>query len=270
MSKVYTLDDLLYLMARLRDPVHGCPWDKAQTMQTILPSSIEEVYELADAILQNDSAQIQEELGDVLFQVVFYAQIAAEQNTFDFSHIVHSLADKLVRRHPHVFANGDLYASVDEKPDVAVIKAQWDAIKAQERESKAKGRLLDDVPEALPALKRAQKLQKRAASVGFDWPDALSALSKIREEVDELEQAIREGHAQAMEEELGDLLFSCVNVARHIKADAEFTAVLANRKFEQRFNFIEQQIEAAGGSLAATSLADMNALWQQSKVSVKK
>lgn len=270
MSGNYSLDDLLYLMARLRDPVHGCPWDKAQTMQSILPSSIEEVYELADAILQDDAQQIQEELGDVLFQVVFYAQLAKEKEQFDFAKIVHSLADKLVRRHPHVFANGDLYADVADKPPVDVIKAQWETIKAEERQKKALGGLLDDVPQALPALKRAQKLQKRASSVGFDWPDALSALSKIREEIDELEEAIQAGNAQHMEEELGDVLFSCVNVARHIKADAETAVMLANRKFEQRFNFIEQAIAAAGGDLANTSLVEMDALWQQSKSLVKK
>lgn len=266
----YTLDDLLYLMARLRDPQYGCPWDVEQTMQSILPSTIEEAYELADAIQQGDASQIKEELGDVLFQVIFHSQLGKELNWFDFPAVVHVLADKLVRRHPHVFAHGDLYAPVDEKPDVATIKQQWEAIKAEERKGKKQHGLLDDVPQALPALKRAQKLQKRVSGVGFDWPDALSAISKIREELDELEQAIRQQDADNIHEEAGDVLFSCVNVARHLKVDAEQALSDANRKFERRFRSVEQQLAQQGKTPAQSSLMEMDQLWEQAKQQLKK
>ncbi|HEY9035055.1 MAG TPA: nucleoside triphosphate pyrophosphohydrolase [Pseudomonadales bacterium] len=261
----YTLDDLLQLMRRLRDPEHGCPWDIAQTMHSILPSTIEEVYELVDAIEQDDVRQIREELGDVLFQVVFYAQLAAEQGWFDFAGLVDGLTAKLLRRHPHVFADGNLSAAAGVPVNVDEVKRQWEAIKAEERRHKQQHGLLADIPLALPALKRAQKLQKRAAGVGFDWPDARSALQKIREELDELEQALAGTDKAAMQDELGDLLFSCVNVARHLGVDAELALAQGNKKFARRFRYVEQQVEARGHSLQQASLMEMDSLWQQAK-----
>lgn len=264
-ERAYTLEDLLYLMQRLRDPHTGCAWDRQQTWESLVPYTLEEVYELVDAIAQGDSAHIREELGDVLFQVIFYTQLSKEQQQFDFADVVHGLCDKLIRRHPHVFAEGDLHKMLDATADIASIKKQWEVIKQQERQAKQKTGLLDDIPKALPALKRAQKLQKRAATVGFDWPAAQSALSKISEELDELKQAIDNNDAKNTAEEIGDLLFSCVNVARHLQLDAETLLGAANSKFEQRFSYIERSLTAAGRSFAQSSLLEMDNLWQQSK-----
>ena len=262
----HSLDDLLYLMARLRDSEHGCPWDLKQTMHSILPSTIEEVYELVDAIENNDTSQIREELGDVMFQVVFYARLAEENGWFDFSSIVSGLTQKLLQRHPHVFAGGDLYA-VPEQHSASMehVHQQWEAIKAEERQHKHQYGLLADIPDALPALKRAQKIQQRVSGVGFDWPDASSALKKISEELKELEQALAQEDRDASEDELGDLLFSCVNVARHLKIDAELALVRANKKFEKRFARVEQQLQLQEKSPDGTSLMVMDELWQQAK-----
>lgn len=268
----YNLDDLLYLMRRLRDPDGGCPWDLAQDFQSITPSTIEEAYELVDAIYQlheqgdaENARQVQEELGDLLFQVVFYSQMGQEKGWFGFADVVDSIAAKLVRRHPHVFPDGDLHGRYASPPDTETIKQQWESIKEEERRGKAMHGVLDDVPLALPALARAQKLQKRASRVGFDWPDARSALTKIREELDELEQALQQHNTEAVAEEMGDFLFSCVNVARHLKVDAETALGACNRKFEKRFRYLESQLQQQGRSPEDVSLMEMDSLWQQAK-----
>src|SRR5690554_227366 len=265
-KSLYNMDDLLYLMERLRNPKTGCAWDRQQTQESLVPYTLEEVYELVDAIAQGDVEHIREELGDVLFQVIFYAQLSQEEQQFDFADIVHTLCDKLLRRHPRVFAEGDLHKELDETADIASIKKQWEVIKQQERDTKQQSGLLDDIPKALPALKRAQKLQKRAADVGFDWPAAQSALSKISEELAELAQAIDNNDAENTAEEIGDLLFSCVNVARHLQLDAETMLLAANRKFEQRFSYIEQGLKKQGKTVKESSLLEMDSLWQQSKL----
>jgi ATP diphosphatase len=261
----YTLDDLLYLMARLRDKDGGCPWDIAQDFQSITSSTIEEAYELVDAIFANDRQHIREELGDVLFQVVFYAQMASENHWFDFAAVVDGITRKLVSRHPHVFPDGNLQARFDSALDVEGVKQQWEVLKQAERKEKDKTGVLDDIPLALPALSRAQKIQKRVSQVGFDWNDASSALVKIREELDELQEAIHQQQQANMEEELGDLLFSCVNVARHLKVDAEAALAGTNRKFAARFAYIESALAEQGKTPAQATLLEMDALWDKAK-----
>ncbi|CAK9887984.1 MULTISPECIES: nucleoside triphosphate pyrophosphohydrolase [Pseudomonas] len=266
---MYTLDDLLHLMARLRDPQHGCPWDLKQTYATIVPYTLEEAYEVADAIERSDFEHLQGELGDLLFQVVYYSQLAREEGRFEFDGVVDSITRKLIRRHPHVFPSGELYAALDTpKLDEAQVKQRWDEIKAQERAEKGEPEqlsLLDDVPAALPALSRAAKLQKRAAQVGFDWPDALPVLDKVREELDEVLQAMADDDSVALADELGDLLFAAVNLARHLKVDPENALRGANKKFERRFRFIEQALRDIGRPIEDCTLEDMDALWGEAK-----
>lgn len=265
----YALDDLLHLMARLRDPQFGCPWDVKQDYASIVKHTLEEAYEVADAIEQGDLVQLQGELGDLLFQVVYYSQLAREDGRFDFADVVDSITRKLIRRHPHVFPTGDLYAPVDApRLSEAQVKARWEQIKAEERAEKSTPEqlsLLDDVPAALPALSRAAKLQKRAATVGFDWPEALPVVDKVREELDEVLQAMAEGDALALEDEVGDLLFAAVNLARHLKLDPENALRGANRKFERRFRFIEQALRDASRPIEACSLDELDALWGEAK-----
>lgn len=263
--KKYTLADLRYLMQQLRHPEHGCDWDKEQTLHSLTRYSIEEVYELVDAIAENDNAHIQEELGDVLFQVFFYAQIAEEEERFEFADVIDTLVRKLVRRHPHVFANNDLYQVAGKNIDSKAVEAQWEAIKQEERKTKKQQGLLDDIANALPALMRAQKLQARAAKVGFDWPDAEAAIEKIYEELDELKQAIQTGQSKEIEQELGDVIFSCVNIARHLDLDAEKALMTSNSKFKQRFGYIEEQLQQQGKSPQESSLIEMDNLWEESK-----
>ena len=244
----YTINDLLYLMARLRDPNQGCPWDLKQTSQTLIQHSIEEVYELVDAIESANSKDIQAELGDVLFQVVFLARIAEEQQQFDFHQLVDQLCSKLIRRHPHIFIDGQLFNHSNQNSQREAISEQqvsknWEAIKAAERVTEGRGGLFDDVPLALPALLRAVKLQKRAATMGLDFTQARSAIEKLKEEITELEQAM-DGYqqqgtsAQSAEErmidELGDVLFSSVNVARKLAINPESALRGANQKFTHR------------------------------------
>ena len=244
----YTINDLLYLMARLRDPNQGCPWDLKQTSQTLIQHSIEEVYELVDAIESANSKDIQAELGDVLFQVVFLARIAEEQQQFDFHQLVDQLCSKLIRRHPHIFIDGQLFNDSNQNSQREAISEQqvsknWEEIKAAERVTEGRGGLFDDVPLALPALLRAVKLQKRAATIGLDFTQARSALEKLKEEITELEQAMdryqQQGtSAQSAEEriidELGDVLFSSVNVARKLAINPESALRGANQKFTHR------------------------------------
>jgi ATP diphosphatase len=263
----YTLDDLLYLMARLRDKETGCPWDIKQTYDTIAPSTLEEAYEVADAIERKNFVHLKEELGDLLFQVIFYSQLGKEDGNFTFPDIVNDLVKKLIRRHPHVFPDGTLQSVFNQdksrtEQQEHEIKKQWEVLKRQEREQKGEHRLLDDVPVNLPALSRATKLQKRAASVGFDWQNIEGPIEKVREELEEVEQAIKEGDAAHIEEEIGDLLFAVVNVSRSLKLDAETLLRRANQKFERRFNFIEDNIEKP---LPSASLLDMDRLWDKAK-----
>lgn len=267
---MYQLDDLLHLMARLRDPQHGCPWDLKQSYATIVPHTIEEAYEVADAIERGDFDHLPGELGDLLFQVVYYSQLAREEGRFEFAQVVDGITCKLIRRHPHVFPDGDLYGAVDvAKLEEAAVKHRWEEIKAEERAEKANApeqlSLLDDVPTALPSLSRAIKLQKRAAQVGFDWPEALPVVDKVREELDEVLEAMASGDAAAQGEELGDLLFAVCNLARHLKVDPEQALRAANHKFERRFRHIEQALRDAQQDFAACSLEQLDALWGEAK-----
>lgn len=271
---MYKLDDLLHLMARLRDPQHGCPWDLRQDYASIVPHTLEEAYEVADTIARRDFPQLRDELGDLLFQVVYYSQLGREDGHFDFAQVVDGITRKLVRRHPHVFPDGDLHGPLDlPRLDEATIKRRWEEIKAEERAEKAAApeqlSLLDDVPTALPALSRAAKLQKRAANVGFDWADATPVVAKIQEELDEVREAMANGQAAQVAEEVGDLLFVMVNLARHLQVDAEDALRQANAKFERRFRFIEEALKAQDRTPQEASLEEMDALWDAAKVEEK-
>ena len=268
-QRPYSIETLLSIMTQLRDPETGCPWDQKQDWQSIVPYTIEETYELADAINQAleqaDFSEVKLELGDVLFQVVFYAQFAKEQGDFDFADVVDGICEKLIRRHPHVFTE---QAFKNE----AAIKANWEAEKAKERASKAQSSrvsVLDDVPLALPALSRAQKLQKRCANVGFDWPDVAPVIDKVEEELVEVKQAIAEKNQQDIAEEIGDLLFSCVNLARACDFDAEDLLRSANQKFTRRFQGVEALARDSGKNLESMSLSEMDALWDKVKENYK-
>jgi len=237
----YGIEDLRYLMRRLRDPKSGCPWDLKQNFQSLTSHTIEEAYEVVDAIEQDDMSHLSEELGDLLFQIIFYSQLAEEQSQFSFDDIISTITQKLIRRHPHVFPEGTIESSRVSLADAEIveIKRVWEEIKRQERTDKGIGKTLDDIPLALPALNRALKLQKRAANVGFDWSDIKPVIEKINEEVIELEVEIKRGDKVRMANELGDLLFSCVNLARHLKLDPETSLRGANQKFKRRFESME-------------------------------
>ena len=237
----YGIEDLRYLMRRLRDPQSGCPWDLKQNFQSITSHTIEEAYEVVDAIEQDDMSHLSEELGDLLFQIIFYSQLAEEQSQFSFDDIISTITQKLIRRHPHVFPEGTIESSRVSLADAEIveIKRVWEEIKRQERTDKGVGKTLDDIPLALPALNRALKLQKRAANVGFDWSDIKPVIEKINEEVIVLEVEIKRGDKVRMADELGDLLFSCVNLARHLKLDPETSLRGANEKFKRRFESME-------------------------------
>ncbi len=251
---------LLDIMRTLRNPNGGCPWDVEQTFASIAPYTIEEAYEVAGAIAEENWDGLKDELGDLLFQVVFHARMAEERGLFDFAGVVAAVTDKMVRRHPHVF--GDL-AGIDTAE--AQVDA-WEEHKARERAGKPDAGLLDDVPRALPALTRALKLQKRAASVGFDWDSAPKVVEKLAEEAQEIVEAKAAGAGQAeIEEEIGDLLFVVANLARHLKVQPEDALRAANEKFSRRFCFIEQGLRAQGKSPADATLDEMESLWQQAK-----
>lgn len=260
---------LLKLMAQLRDPESGCPWDRAQTFSTIAPYTIEEAYEVADAITRNDMGELCDELGDLLFQVAFHAQLAKEAGHFDFDAVETAIVEKMTRRHPHVFAppvHEPLSANMG--PSTAAVIASWEEIKAAERAAKrAPGGALDDVPLGLAALKRAEKLQRRAAKVGFDWPDLPPVLEKVEEELGELTEEINKPSTEStrLSDELGDLLFSCVNLARHLDLDPDRALREANNRFETRFRCMEVEAEGEGGDLKADDLDTLEARWQRAK-----
>ena len=267
---MYKIDDLLHLMARLRDPQYGCPWDLKQTYASIVPYTLEEAYEVADAIERADFEHLPGELGDLLFQVVYYSQLAQEEGRFEFAAVVDGITRKLIRRHPHVFVDGDLYGAPDAaRLEEAAVKQRWEELKAEERAAKAavpeQLSLLDDVPQALLALSRAVKLQKRMAQVGFDWADALPVVDKVREELDEVLEAMSENDPQAISEELGDLLFVVTNLARHLKVDPESALRAANAKVERRFRFIEQALREAQRPIENCTLDELDALWGVAK-----
>ncbi|PKF62856.1 nucleoside triphosphate pyrophosphohydrolase [Psychromonas sp. psych-6C06] len=269
MRDVDSLQQLLIIMARLRDPETGCPWDKKQTFASVVPHTIEEVYELADAIEQQDFSDLKGELGDLLFQVVFYAQIAKEQGLFEFSDILETLNEKLVRRHPHVFSEARFE---NEK----AVHANWEKEKQKERLLKAKQMqqaesVLDNIPLALPALNRAHKIQKRCANVGFDWAELDPVVAKIHEEIDEVLVEVKrtdltEQEKQArVEDELGDLLFANVNLVRHLNANPETVLRQANQKFEKRFRLVEQAVEKQGKKMQDCSLTELDGIWNEIK-----
>lgn len=266
MSGARGIARLLDIMAALRTPGTGCPWDLAQTSASIARYTIEEAYEVADAIARNDLDELRDELGDLLLQVVFHSRMAEETGAFAFRDVVKGLADKLVRRHPHVFGN-------DGASDPAHVEALWKRIKAEERAEKAKrkkgGRqpgILADVPIGLPALTRAQKLQGKAAEVGFDWNDPQAVIAKIAEEAREIEAELANGNRKAAAVELGDLLFALVNLARHLDFDAEESLRGANAKFEARFSAIERGLRARGKTPNEASLEEMEELWNDAKM----
>jgi ATP diphosphatase len=258
-----SMQQLVEIMAQLRDPSSGCPWDKEQTLETIVPYTIEEVYEVADSIAKGDMPELCDELGDLLFQVVFYAQIASEQGDFDIGDVTQSICQKMLRRHPHVFADVEV-ADAHEQT------IRWEQLKAEERQKKAGNsppRQLDGVARALPALIRAEKIQKRAAKVGFDWSDRMEVLAKVKEELAELEVELAETHSakQNIAEEMGDLLFSCVNLSRHLGLHAETLLREANDKFQSRFNEMEEMTLAEGRSLQDSTSLELEGKWEAVK-----
>ncbi|MCJ8520579.1 ATP diphosphatase [Pseudorhizobium tarimense] len=262
---------LIEIMKALRDPKTGCPWDIVQNFETIKPYTIEEAYEVADAIERNDLDDLCEELGDLLLQVVYHAQMADEAGEFSFGDVVHAVTRKMIRRHPHVFAVSDA-----DTPDA--VKIQWDEIKAEEKRERAERRarrgitgdfkagFLGSVQRSQPALTEALKLQQRAAKVGFDWSEAEPILDKIEEEIGELREALRGGQKDKMKDELGDLIFALVNIGRHVDADPEDALRGTNTKFRRRFRHIETELQKSGETLEAATLERMEELWQAAKL----
>lgn len=262
------ISGLIEIMARLRTPVTGCPWDLEQTFATIVPYTIEEAYEVADAITRDDMHDLCDELGDLLLQVVFHARMAEEQGAFVFGDVVEAITRKMIRRHPHVFPD-------DSGKLTPLEKGAWDRIKAEEKAERAARNpsaastrstgLLTGIKSGQPALTRAMALQQKASSVGFDWNDPRAVLAKIREEVDEIEAALDDGKPDEIAAETGDLMFALVNLARHVEADPEMALRTTNAKFERRFAYIEQTLVAKGRSLDDATLAEMDALWNEAK-----
>lgn len=256
---------LLDIMAQLRNPKGGCPWDLEQNFSTIAPYTIEEAYEVADAIARGEMGELKEELGDLLLQVVFHAQMAAEQGEFVFEEVAQAISDKMVARHPHVFGDADAR-------DVEFQTEAWEKQKSAEREAKGQGEsVLDGVALALPALMRAEKLQKRAARIGFDWPNVRNVIAKVQEELLELQEALAEDAQDEahIHEEIGDLLFAVSNVARHTKADPEVLMRAANAKFERRFRYVEESLKKLGVHHSSASLEQMETLWNEAKAKEK-
>ena len=259
---------LIEIVAALRTPVTGCPWDLEQDFSTIAPYTIEEAYEVADAISRGDLEDLRDELGDLLLQVVYHAQMAQEQNAFAFGDVVEAITRKMIRRHPHVFADKD------GNIQPAGVKSAWERIKAEEKAERAARRsagealqksMLSSVKAGLPALTRAMELQRKASTVGFDWNDPHAVLAKIREEADEIQAALDRNDQQELAEETGDLMFALVNLARHVRVDPEAALRSTNAKFERRFAYIERALETQGRTLEQASLAEMDALWNEAK-----
>jgi ATP diphosphatase len=259
---------LVEIMARLRDPEAGCPWDLEQDFASIRHYTIEEAYEVADAIERHDFEDLRDELGDLILQPVYHAQMAAERGLFDLGDVVEAITTKLIRRHPHVFGE-------EAARDAGGVKARWDAIKADERVAKAQKRgtaetsILDDVAHALPALARAEKLSRRAATVGFEWPDVAAVTDKVREELDETLAAAASADRAAMHEEIGDLLFAVANLARHLKVDAEAALRDANLKFDRRFRHVEARAREDGVALEAAGLERLDGYWNEIRAADK-
>src|SRR5271166_4334482 len=270
MQPLRDIHHLIDIMAALRDPAGGCPWDLEQTFATIAPFTIEEAYEVADAIERGDTDELRDELGDLLLQVVFHARIAEEAGLFDFGGVVEAITSKLIRRHPHVFGNA---AGLDSQ----AVKTLWGRIKADEKRLRAEARAaagappepqtsaLSRVPLALPALSRALKLQEKAAKVGFDWNDVRAVIAKLREEIAEVEAELGDGSNEALSEEVGDLLFAAANLARHLDIDPEGALRAANAKFERRFGHIEHRLAESGRKPESADLDEMEALWVEAK-----
>ncbi|MDH5182598.1 MAG: nucleoside triphosphate pyrophosphohydrolase [Gammaproteobacteria bacterium] len=254
---------LLQLMARLRHPQTGCPWDQEQNFHTIAPYTIEEAYEVADAIERNSMDELKDELGDLLFQVVFHAQLASESGLFNFADVVTAIIEKMTRRHPHVFADTKI---LDRQQQTEA----WEAQKESERQTQGRHSLLDNIPLALPALKRAEKIQKRVAKVGFDWTQLDPVIAKVQEELTEvIDEITTPSSEHALEEEVGDLLFACSNLARHLKLDPEQTLAKANNKFVRRFQSIEHHFQTEGRTLTQVSEEEMELAWQEVKAKEK-
>ena len=271
------IEQLVTLMKMLRNEHFGCPWDLEQSIESLVPFTLEEVYEVVDAIEKRDMVELEEELGDLLFQVVFYAQIAQEEGLFNFDDVAKAITNKLVRRHPHVFPKGDVKSfGIKLKISSDQVVVNWEAIKKAEKEEKLAKKsiesevieiesVLDGVPRAMPALERSRKIQKRAANVGFDWQEISPVVSKLKEEIEELEEAIGKGNSAAVEAELGDVLFSVVNIARHTDVDPESALRKANSRFENRFKWIEQKLQSDGKSVTEMNLQQLDQLWEESK-----
>jgi MazG family protein len=261
-SNLPPLERLLAIMARLRDPADGCAWDLEQTFATIAPYTVEEAYEVADAIERHDLKDLREELGDLLFQVVFHSRMAEEAGAFSFDDVAAAIVEKMIRRHPHVFAEAGDRSSAQQ------VQA-WEVMKAQERAGKALTGVLADVPAGLPAMTRAVKLTKRAARVGFDWPSATEVIAKLHEELDELQVEIEAGDRAKMREEMGDLLFVVANLARKLDLEPEDALRATNAKFTRRFGFIESELAKDGRTPDQSDLAEMDSLWNAAKAAEK-
>jgi len=267
-----SIDKLRWIMAKLRDPETGCPWDKKQDFASITAHTLEEAYEVVDAIEQQDFVELEKELGDLLFQVIFYSQLGQEQQLFDFDKVVAAICEKLIRRHPHVFSDKSLLTDAE-------IKENWENEKAKERASKNISEdnvnsisVLTDIPKNLPALSQAAKIQKRCSHVGFDWDDINDVFAKIEEEVQEVKEELdaKEINKEALGEELGDLMFAVVNLCRHAKQDPERLLRQANQKFTKRFHGVEAQVNASGNDFSQHNLEQLEQYWQQVKVQEKK
>jgi ATP diphosphatase len=264
--KKYVFNDLFYLIDRLRDPELGCEWDISQDLESIVKFILEEVYEVVDAVETSDYSHLKEELGDLLFQVIFMCKLADEKKLFDFDEVAAESVAKLVRRHPHVFPDGTLFSKriIGDDNCLQQISAKWEEIKLAERVKKGQDQLLSDIPLAIPALARAEKIQKRTSKAGFDWDNVDKVFLKVKEELGELGDSMQEGNQASIEEEFGDLLFSCVNLARHLSINSEQALRKANAKFVERVCKVEALCEAQG--LTTLASVDLEALWQRAKL----
>ena len=273
LEKKSAIEKLQEIMAMLRDKVHGCPWDLDQTLVSLIPHTIEEVYEVADAIEKNDIDNIVDELGDLLFQVIFYAQIGNEEKIFNFEDVANAIVRKLLRRHPHVFPTGDAKSfGRGKKISSDEVVTNWESIKLEEKtekleesNSESARSVFDNLPGALPALQKSVKLQKLAGKVGFDWPDTSDVLVKLKEEIVELEEAIGKSNKQEIESEFGDVLFTAVNLARHLNVDPELALRGANGRFKNRVVWIENELGKNGEFVSDKNIDDLNQLWNEAK-----